>query len=79
MKHCCISTVFLHRLSIQIRIKLFFFSLSLLLVCLFLTYLVWQGMTMIKFLTDGVLIREMMEDPLLTKYRYQFISPSTST
>lgn len=25
---------------------------------------------MIKFLTDGVLIREMMEDPLLTKYRY---------
>ncbi|KAK3163326.1 hypothetical protein QOZ80_1AG0002170 [Eleusine coracana subsp. coracana] len=24
--------------------------------------------TMIKFLTDGVLIREMMEDPLLTKY-----------
>ncbi|XP_066378839.1 uncharacterized protein [Miscanthus floridulus] len=27
-----------------------------------------QGMTMIKFLTDGVLIREMMEDPLLTKY-----------
>ncbi|TVU22850.1 hypothetical protein EJB05_32570 [Eragrostis curvula] len=27
------------------------------------------GITMIKFLTDGVLIREMMEDPLLTKYR----------
>uniref|UniRef100_A0A0D9UY79 RNA helicase n=1 Tax=Leersia perrieri TaxID=77586 RepID=A0A0D9UY79_9ORYZ len=26
------------------------------------------GTTMIKFLTDGVLIREMMEDPLLTKY-----------
>uniref|UniRef100_A0ACD5VN89 Uncharacterized protein n=1 Tax=Avena sativa TaxID=4498 RepID=A0ACD5VN89_AVESA len=26
------------------------------------------GMTMIKFLTDGVLIREMMDDPLLTKY-----------
>ncbi|MQL72979.1 hypothetical protein Taro_005311 [Colocasia esculenta] len=24
--------------------------------------------TMIKFLTDGVLIREMMDDPLLTKY-----------
>ncbi|TVU02741.1 hypothetical protein EJB05_51739 [Eragrostis curvula] len=27
-----------------------------------------EGITMIKFLTDGVLIREMMEDPLLTKY-----------
>ncbi|XP_042385212.1 probable pre-mRNA-splicing factor ATP-dependent RNA helicase DEAH9 isoform X2 [Zingiber officinale] len=26
------------------------------------------GVTMIKFLTDGVLIREMMDDPLLTKY-----------
>ncbi|KAL6838814.1 hypothetical protein ACP4OV_031528 [Aristida adscensionis] len=30
--------------------------------------MVSQGATMIKFLTDGVLIREMMEDPLLTKY-----------
>lgn len=29
-----------------------------------------QGTTMIKFLTDGVLLREMMDDPLLTKYRY---------
>jgi HrpA-like RNA helicase len=27
-------------------------------------------MATIKFLTYGVLIREMMEDPLLTKYRY---------
>jgi ATP-dependent RNA helicase DDX35 len=27
-----------------------------------------QGVTSVKFLTDGVLIREMMEDPLLTKY-----------
>ncbi|KAJ7546775.1 hypothetical protein O6H91_08G054000 [Diphasiastrum complanatum] len=26
------------------------------------------GVTKIKYLTDGVLIREMMEDPLLTKY-----------
>lgn len=29
-----------------------------------------QGVTMIKFLTDGILLREMMDDPLLTKYRY---------
>ena len=31
--------------------------------------LLQQGVTSVKFLTDGVLIREMMEDPLLTKYR----------
>lgn len=29
-----------------------------------------QDVTRIKFLTDGVLLREMMDDPLLTKYRY---------
>ena len=34
-------------------------------------FLAAQGViTKIKFLTDGVLLREMMEDPLLTKYRY---------
>ncbi|KAL5772296.1 hypothetical protein ACOSQ2_012220 [Xanthoceras sorbifolium] len=27
-----------------------------------------KGVTMIKFLTDGVLLREMMDDPLLSKY-----------
>uniref|UniRef100_A0A2P2M6D7 RNA helicase n=1 Tax=Rhizophora mucronata TaxID=61149 RepID=A0A2P2M6D7_RHIMU len=29
-----------------------------------------QDVTKIKFLTDGILLREMMDDPLLTKYRY---------
>ena len=29
-----------------------------------------QGVTRIKYCTDGVLLREMLEDPLLTKYRY---------
>ena len=28
-----------------------------------------QGVTKIKFCKDGVLMREMFEDPLLTQYR----------
>ena len=28
-----------------------------------------QGLTEIKFLTDGVLLRELAEDPLLSAYR----------
>jgi len=36
-----------------------------------------QGTTMIKFLTDGVLLREMMDDPLLTKFMlFDFVSLS---
>ncbi|KAL2341809.1 hypothetical protein Fmac_009749 [Flemingia macrophylla] len=31
-------------------------------------YLCTQDVTVLKFLTDGVLLREMMDDPLLTKY-----------
>ena len=29
-----------------------------------------QERTRIKYLTDGVLLREMMDDPLLTQYRW---------
>ena len=29
-----------------------------------------QGQTKIKFCTDGMLIRDMLEDPLLSSYRY---------
>ena len=28
-----------------------------------------KGVTRVKYLTDGVLIREMMDDPLLSRYR----------
>jgi hypothetical protein len=28
-----------------------------------------QATTRIKYVTDGLLLREMMDDPLLTKYR----------
>ena len=33
-------------------------------------HLAQQRATKIKYLTDGVLLREMMDDPLLTKYRW---------
>lgn len=33
------------------------------------TVLAMQSVTRIKYCTDGVLLREMMEDPLLTTYR----------
>lgn len=29
-----------------------------------------QATTRIKYVTDGLLLREMMDDPLLTKYRW---------
>ena len=35
-----------------------------------------QGVTRIKYCTDGVLLREMMEDPLLSAYRQVLYIPS---
>lgn len=29
-----------------------------------------QATTRIKYVTDGLLLREMMDDPLLTRYRW---------
>ena len=37
-----------------------------------------QGVTRIKYCTDGVLLREMMEDPLLSTYRCAFCTDRIS-
>lgn len=65
--------------------KYYHLELLMLLECgsnIFLLFL-GKGVTRIKFLTDGVLIREMMEDPLLAQYRsgillIEFLLPSFS-
>lgn len=38
-------------------------------VCCVMLCCALQATTRIKYVTDGLLLREMMDDPLLTRYR----------